>query len=73
MTPEEGARTSVHLASSPEVEGVPGRYFYRCREMRSKAVSYEQALAARLWDISADLTGAKPALTVDPTDPRHKL
>ena len=58
LTPEQGARTSVHLASSPRVEGVSGRYFvHDCREVRSSEASYDLAAAARLWRISEDLTG----------------
>lgn len=73
VTPEEGAKTSVHLASSPEVKDMSGRYFYRCQEARSKPVSYDQAVAARLWEISADLTGVSPATSVNPADPRRDL
>jgi NAD(P)-dependent dehydrogenase (short-subunit alcohol dehydrogenase family) len=54
---EEGARTSVYLASSPEVEGVSGRYFVRCKEEPSSPVSYDRELAARLWQISARMAG----------------
>ena len=32
LTPEQGARTSVYLCSSPDVEGVTGRYFAKCKE-----------------------------------------
>ena len=55
---EEGARTSVYLASSPEVEGVSGRYFVHCKEEPSSVVSRDRELAARLWQISAGMTGA---------------
>jgi NAD(P)-dependent dehydrogenase (short-subunit alcohol dehydrogenase family) len=54
-TPEEGARTSIHLASSPEVEGISGQYFANERPKRSSKASYDRATAARLWDVSADL------------------
>lgn len=57
VSPEEGAKTSIYLASSPEVAGVSGRYFYRCKEARSKPVSYDRAVAGRLWSRSAELTG----------------
>ncbi len=33
-TPENGARTSVYLASSPEVEGISGRYFEKCKPVQ---------------------------------------
>ena len=59
MTPAQGARTLVHLASSPEVEGESGRYFVDCRPVRSSRASYDEAAAARLWRISEDLTGVR--------------
>lgn len=54
---EEGARTAVYLASSPEVEGVTGKYFSNCREKESSNSSHDQALAKRLWEMSERLTG----------------
>jgi len=63
--PEEGARTSIHLASSPEVEGVSGQYFANQRPKRSSKASYDRAAAARLWDVSAELVG----LTSGPEGP----
>jgi NAD(P)-dependent dehydrogenase (short-subunit alcohol dehydrogenase family) len=55
-TPQKGAETVVWLASSPEVEGVTGRYFYDEEARKSSPRSYDRALAARLWDVSAELT-----------------
>jgi hypothetical protein len=57
LTPEQGAATSVWLASSPAVEGVTGGYFKSCRAARSSRVTHDVALARRLWDVSAELTG----------------
>jgi NAD(P)-dependent dehydrogenase (short-subunit alcohol dehydrogenase family) len=59
-TPEEGARTSVYLASSPAVEGVSGRYFTKCRAVASSEVSYCTASQQKLWTISEDLTSVRP-------------
>lgn len=56
-TPEQGAATSIYLASSPEVEGVSGKYFIDCKETRSSADSYSKADAQRLWEISTRMTG----------------
>jgi retinol dehydrogenase 12 len=53
----EGAKTSVHLASSPEVAGVSGRYFEKCAPKRSSDVSYDEEAAEKLWEISAKMTG----------------
>jgi NAD(P)-dependent dehydrogenase (short-subunit alcohol dehydrogenase family) len=51
ISPERGARTSIYLASSPEVEGVSGRYFARCRAGRSSPRSYDRSTAAELFRI----------------------
>jgi NAD(P)-dependent dehydrogenase (short-subunit alcohol dehydrogenase family) len=59
ITPEQGARTTLYLASSPDVDGASGRYFYDCKEVRSSEASYDGASAARLWQISEDLTGLR--------------
>jgi NAD(P)-dependent dehydrogenase (short-subunit alcohol dehydrogenase family) len=55
--PGEGARTSIYLAASPEVEGVTGRYFANSKPRDSSRASYDEAAAARLWRVSADLVG----------------
>jgi NAD(P)-dependent dehydrogenase (short-subunit alcohol dehydrogenase family) len=56
--PEEGAETSIYLASSAEVEGVTGKYFERKQARRSSRESYDEAPARRLWEISERLTNA---------------
>jgi NAD(P)-dependent dehydrogenase (short-subunit alcohol dehydrogenase family) len=56
-SPEQGARTPIHLASSPEVEGITGRYWANCRPRRSSARSYDDAVALRLWEVSSELVG----------------
>lgn len=60
LTPEEGAETPVYLASSPEVDGVTGAYFYRKRPQRSSTRSYNEAKARKLWQVSAELTKVSP-------------
>jgi retinol dehydrogenase 14 len=60
-SPEQGARTPVYLASSPEVEGVTGRFFRDCKPGRSSKRSYDQADALRLWEVSAELVGLDAA------------
>jgi len=54
-TPQDGAVTSVFLASSPKVEGVTGTYFANGKPKTSSKASYDTAAAARLWKVSADL------------------
>ncbi len=60
LTPEEGARTAVYLASSPDVETVNGKYFVREREVASDPVSYDESAAKRLWEISEKMTKLSP-------------
>ncbi len=55
-TPARGAATSVYLASAPEVEGVTGQYFASRKPKTTSKASYDSAAAARLWQMSADLT-----------------
>ncbi len=54
---EAGARTSVHVATSADVEGVSGRYFDKSREATSSLVSRDEETARRLWELSEALTG----------------
>jgi NAD(P)-dependent dehydrogenase (short-subunit alcohol dehydrogenase family) len=56
ISPQEGARTSITLASSPEVEGVSGKYFTKEKEVQSDPASYDEQSARRLWDTSAKMT-----------------
>jgi NAD(P)-dependent dehydrogenase (short-subunit alcohol dehydrogenase family) len=56
-TPENGARTSIYLASSPEMEGVSSKYFENQRPARSSDISYNRMIQKRLWKISVELTG----------------
>ncbi|MDR3576585.1 MAG: SDR family oxidoreductase [Anaerolineaceae bacterium] len=57
ISPAEGAETTIYLASSPDVAGVTGKYFIRKKETRSSEISYDEQAAARLWQISLELTG----------------
>jgi NAD(P)-dependent dehydrogenase (short-subunit alcohol dehydrogenase family) len=56
-SPARGAATSIHVASAPELEGVTGRYFANSAPKRSASRSHDEALAGRLWRLSADLVG----------------
>ena len=55
LSPEQGARTSVYLCSSPEVAGVTGTYFAKCRPKTPSASARDAAAAARLWEVSEEL------------------
>lgn len=54
-TADEGASTGIYLASSMEVEGVSGKYFVDKQPIDSDPLSYDQALAGRLWDTSLEM------------------
>lgn len=56
-SPEEGAETSIYLASSPEVEGITGKYFINKEPRQSSEESYNEEYAKRLWKICAEMTG----------------
>lgn len=60
ISPEEGAKTTIYLASSPEVANSTGHYFSHCRPKRSSDASYDRAASERLWDVSANLTRLDP-------------
>jgi len=53
ISPEQGAQTSIYLATSPEVEGVTGKYFVKCKAVPSSPASYDTTIAGRLWQVSA--------------------
>ena len=60
-SPIQGAATSIHVASSPDLEHVTGRFFANSRPKRSSPRSYDEAAAARLWQVSADLVSLTAA------------
>jgi NAD(P)-dependent dehydrogenase (short-subunit alcohol dehydrogenase family) len=59
ITPEEGARTIVYLASSPEMAGISGQYFFECKVATPTRAGQNDANAERLWKISEEIAGTK--------------
>ena len=57
ISPEEGARTILYLASSPEVAAVSGEYFYECKPAQPTAEARNDGDAKRLWEISQQIAG----------------
>ncbi len=57
ISPEEGARTIIYLASSPEVAGVTGEYFFECKPTTPTAEARNDADARRLWEMSEEIAG----------------
>lgn len=58
MSEAKGARTSIYVATAPELEGVTGRYFDRMKEARPSSASRDRDAARRLWEVSEKLVGA---------------
>ena len=56
-TPERGARTHIHCASSPAVAGVSGEYFAYCKVATASALARDPVIRKRLWDWTATVTG----------------
>jgi hypothetical protein len=46
-SPEQGAETSIYLATSPEVEGVSGKYFDDCKPVTTSKESYDPEVSSR--------------------------
>jgi NAD(P)-dependent dehydrogenase (short-subunit alcohol dehydrogenase family) len=61
IKPEQGADTIVYLASSPDVDGVTGQYFYKRAIAKTSSHGRDEAAAKRLWDVSEELVGLAPA------------
>jgi NAD(P)-dependent dehydrogenase (short-subunit alcohol dehydrogenase family) len=58
-TPEQGARTTLHVAMSPDVAGVSGHYFSNCRQVPPTGDALDEAAARRLWEASEELCGLR--------------
>ena len=55
-SPAEGAYTSIHVATAPELQGVSGQYFVHCAAVEMPAVAQQEASCERLWELSETLT-----------------
>lgn len=58
-SPEQGADTLIYLASSPEVEGMTGKYLADRKVKAASDVAYDETTRKRLWEASEELTGLK--------------
>jgi NAD(P)-dependent dehydrogenase (short-subunit alcohol dehydrogenase family) len=61
LTPEQGGATIVQLAASPDLEGVTGEYFENGVAVPPAPLAQDEALAKRLWDVSAQMVGLPAA------------
>jgi NAD(P)-dependent dehydrogenase (short-subunit alcohol dehydrogenase family) len=63
LSPQKGAETLVHLASSPDVAKLTGEYFYKCRPATPTKQAQDDSAAQRLWQETAKIVGqAKTAV-----------
>ncbi|SHF27832.1 NAD(P)-dependent dehydrogenase, short-chain alcohol dehydrogenase family [Seinonella peptonophila] len=56
ISPEEGAQTTLYLATSNEVKHISGKYFVKKKPVKSARKTYDESLAKQLWGISEKLT-----------------
>ena len=50
-TVDNGADSSIYLSTSDEVKGVSGKYFFKCRDIRSSRSSYVEEDWQKVWDL----------------------
>src|SRR5579863_668446 len=55
LTSEQGAQTTLYLATSPQVEGVTGKYFVKNQEKQSSSRSHDQTVGSRLWQVTEQM------------------
>ena len=55
-SPEQGAATQCYVATNPALTGVTGQYFADCNPAEQSEYQGDEAMAARLWEVSEDLT-----------------
>jgi len=70
MSVEEGAKTSIYLATAPELENVSGEYFVKCRPARCSDAARDDVAAKRLWILSEELTRDREHATIFPPNCR---
>jgi NAD(P)-dependent dehydrogenase (short-subunit alcohol dehydrogenase family) len=56
-SPEKGAETVVYLASSPQVQGASGGYYFDCKLTPTSSAAQDDSAAERLWQVSEQLVG----------------
>ncbi|GCF10954.1 SDR family oxidoreductase [Dictyobacter arantiisoli] len=61
LTPEQGAQTTLYLATSPEVAQVNGKYFTKSKAVSSTKDTYDEATRKRLWQSTETLLSEQPA------------
>eukprot|EP00898_Chlorokybus_atmophyticus_P002331 jgi/Chlat1/3099/Chrsp21S03340 len=62
LTPEEGARCTLHVATTPQLQA--SYYTSTAKPMRANPTAYDAETAARLWEIASLLVGLKSDLEI---------
>lgn len=62
ISTKHGADIIAYLATSPEVTGVTGKYFFKRRAISSSPLSHDESLAQELWSASVRLCGLDSSL-----------
>lgn len=62
LTPAEGAKTAIFLATDDSVKDVTGEYFYKCKSATSSKMSRDMKLAGKLYKFSGELIKKKSVL-----------
>jgi NAD(P)-dependent dehydrogenase (short-subunit alcohol dehydrogenase family) len=63
LTPEQGAQTSIYLATSPAVEKVSGKYWEKSKAVSSARAAYDEATWTRLWEVSEKMVVARATVS----------
>jgi NAD(P)-dependent dehydrogenase (short-subunit alcohol dehydrogenase family) len=58
ISPEEGAKTIIHLAASPDDATISGEYFYKSKLAEPTLAAQDDAAAKRLWEVSEKIAAA---------------
>lgn len=61
---EEGAQTTIYLATSPDVGGVSGKYFDKCKEKESSRLSRDRDVGRQLWEVSEEVIKEKIGIEI---------
>lgn len=56
-SPEQGAATSLYVATAKSLDGVSGQYFANCKQARPKSCAEDDKEASKLWHLSCEMTG----------------
>ena len=56
LSPLEGAKTSIFLATDDSLDGKTGKYYYKCESLLSSEISYDYSKQIKLWNLSEKLT-----------------